>query len=96
MIRHICLFRMKTEGRDEAVAEFLRRAESLRVIEEIRRFEIVTNVEGMPESNFDVALVFDFESPEALDAYQINPIHKEFGAFVATVREARACIDCEV
>lgn len=93
MIRHICMFKIKPEGREEKVAEFLRRAESLRAIGEIRRFEAVANYPGTPDSNFDVALIFDFDSLEALDSYQKHPMHVEFGRFVATVRELRACID---
>lgn len=95
MIRHICMFKLK-EDRAANTAEFVRRADSLRVIGEIRRFEVVTNVDGTPDGNFDVSLIFDFDSLAALDAYQTNPVHLEFAKFVASVREARACIDCEV
>ena len=89
------MFKLK-EDRAANAAEFVRRAELLRVIEEIRRFEVVANVDGTPEGNFDVSLIFDFDSLAALDAYQTNPVHLEFAKFVASVREARACIDCEV
>ena len=94
MIRHICMFTLKDDKSANA-AEFCRRAESLREIPGIRRFEVVRNDPRTPASNYDVALIFDFESVEALNAYQQSPIHLAFGEFVFTVRESRACIDYE-
>ena len=94
MIRHICMFKLKG-NRAENAAEFVRRAESLRDIGEIRRFEVVSNASGAPDANFDVSLIIDLESLVALDAYQNHPIHLEFAKFVASVKQDRACIDYE-
>ena len=96
MIRHLCMFKFRADSRAADTAEFIRRAESLRAIEEIRRFEVAANFAGAPDGNFDVALIFDFDSLAALDAYQSHPTHLEFAKFVASVRESRACIDYEV
>ena len=35
-------------------------------------------------------------SMEDLDAYQKEPKHLEFGAFISQVRESRACIDFQI
>lgn len=94
MIRHICMFTFK-ENKEDNKEEFVRRAQSLKEIEGLRRFEVVTNKEGTPESNYDVSLILDFDDVETLDAYQKDPIHVEFGKFVGSVRELRACIDYE-
>ena len=94
MIRHICMFSLK-ESRAENAAEFCRRAESLRAIDGVRSFSVVRNDPRTPASNYDVALVMDFDNVEALDAYQKSPIHVAFGEFVWTIRENRACIDYE-
>lgn len=93
MIRHICMFKLKEENKEENKKEFLKRAEGLRVIEQIKSFEVVENAVGTPENNYDVSLIFDFNSIEDLKIYQDSPIHKEFGVFVGTIRETRACID---
>ncbi len=93
MIRHICMFKLKDENKSVNLEEFIERCQSLKTIDEVRRFEVVRNGIDMPESNYDVALIFDFEDKEALDRYQNDPIHKAFGGFVSEVREARACID---
>ena len=93
MIRHICMFKLKEENKAADLKEFCERSKSLEAITEVRRFEVVCNGSDMPDSNYDVALIFDFDNKEALDRYQSNPIHQAFGAFVSGVREARACID---
>lgn len=93
MIRHICMFTLKEENKEENIAEFFTRAEKLKEIDVIKSFQVVKNAEQTPDSNYDVALIFDFETVEALDFYQTSPQHVEFGKFVSTIRVQRACID---
>ena len=96
MIRHICMFTLKEENKENNIAEFLKRAETLKQLEMIKGFSVVRNVENTPASNYDVALIFDFDSVEALDEYQTAPIHLEFAKFVGSVKVDRACIDYEI
>ena len=96
MIRHICMFTLKEENKENNIIEFLKRAESLKQLEMIKKFVAVRNVENTPASNYDVALIFDFDSVEALDEYQKVPIHLEFAKFVGSVKVDRACIDYEL
>ncbi len=96
MIRHICMFKLKEENKEENIAEFFERIQILKDIPEVKRFEVVRNCEGAPESNYDVSLIFDFDSLANLEEYQKNELHVSFGRFVATVREERACIDYEI
>ena len=95
MIRHICMFTLKEENKEQKIADFLARAEDLKSIDGLRRFEAVHNVAGTPATNYDVALIFDFDTVEDLDAYQKSPVHLEFGEFVYSIRKERACIDFE-
>ena len=95
MIRHICMFKLKGDNKDDVIKEFCERAQSLKTIPQLRRYEVVYNDKRTPDSNFDVSLIFDFDSVEDLNAYQTSPTHIEFGKFVATVKEDRACIDYE-
>ena len=67
MIRHIGMFTLKEENKEATISEFVERAQKLRELEMIKRFEVVTNVVGAPESNYDVSLIFDFDNLEALD-----------------------------
>lgn len=95
MIRHICMFKLKDENKQANLDELMVRVQSLRSIAQVRGFEVVCNAHDMPESNYDVALIFDFETAKDLQTYQNHPTHKAFGAFIGQIRESRACIDYE-
>lgn len=95
MIRHICMFKLKEENKEKNLQEALTRLEELREIEQIQKFEVVTNAEGTPENNYDLSLIFDFVSIKDLKEYQNHPKHIAFGKFISGIREARACIDYE-
>ena len=56
-------------------------------------FQSVTNTQEAPESNYDIALICDFNDINGLNEYQVHPVHKNFGAFINTVKTERACID---
>lgn len=96
MIRHVCMFTLKEENKERNIKEFFERAEKLKELEMIKRFQVVRNAEKAPASNYDVALIFDFDTVETLDQYQKSPQHVEFGEFVYSVRVDRACIDYEI
>ena len=89
------MFKLKGEDKEAAVKEFFERAESLKDIPQLKGYNVVKNDKRTPDSNFDVSLIFDFESVDDLNAYQVSDTHKNFGAYVATVKEDRACIDYE-
>lgn len=95
MIRHICMFKLKEENKEANLREALERLEGMRELALIQRFEVVTNYEEAPESNYDLSLIFDFASMDDLNEYQKHPLHLEFGKFITGVRESRACIDYE-
>ena len=95
MIRHICMFKLKEENKKANLDEMLVRVQSLRDIPQVRGFDVVCNAPGMPASNYDVSLIFDFDNAEDLQTYQDHPTHKAFGAFIGQIRECRACIDYE-
>ncbi|MBQ6805913.1 MAG: Dabb family protein [Lachnospiraceae bacterium] len=96
MIRHICMFTLKEDNKERSIVEFFERAEKLKELDIIKKFSIVRNAEKTPASNYDVALIFDFDTVETLDEYQKSQQHVEFGKFVSSVRVDRACIDYEL
>lgn len=93
MIRHICMFTLKEENKETNIAEFMKQAEQLKVLDMIKTFHVVKNAPETPTSNYDVALIFDFDTVESLNEYQGSKHHLEFGEFVSSVRLQRACID---
>lgn len=50
-------------------------------------------VNELDSSNRDVALISQFETVEALQAYQVHPAHVEAGKFVRSVTCNRSCMD---
>lgn len=95
MIRHICMFTLQEDNKERSIAEFFERSEKLRELDIIKQFNIVKNAEKTPASNYDVALILDFDTVEMLNEYQQSPQHLEFGEYVYSVRVDRACIDYE-
>lgn len=95
------MFKLKeTEGRSamenaKLAKEMADKLPSL--VPSIRKMEVRINSESAPESNFELALICDFDDIKGLDEYQNHPEHKKFGAFIAQIRAdgGRACIDYE-
>lgn len=96
MIRHICMFTIKEENREAHIAEFLRRGEELSRLPAIQSAQVVRKIQGAPNANYDVALIFDFDCLDDLNAYQVCPEHVAFGQFVGGIRIDRACLDYEI
>ncbi len=47
------------------------------------------------ERSYDIALITKFESMEALEVYQVHPVHKKVIEHMAQVREASVSVDFE-
>ncbi|MCQ2538341.1 MAG: Dabb family protein [Lachnospiraceae bacterium] len=96
MIRHICMFKLQEENKAANLAKAQELAdELLKPIPQIKRYEVVVNSEKAPDSNYELSLIFDYDSMEALKEYSVHPNHIKFGDFIKSVRESRACIDYE-
>lgn len=93
MIKHIVMFKLNDVSRaEEAKERFSKVAEN---VSELKKGEAVINSADAPDSNYTIALICDFDSIDDLNAYQVHPAHKEFGAFIAGIKTDRACIDYE-
>ena len=95
MIRHIVLFKIKDEFKDE-ISQLVKNFYGMK-----------GKVEGMvsleagadflhSERSWDVALVTEFVSREALDAYQTHPVHMPVKKRMHEVRTTSAAIDYEI
>jgi hypothetical protein len=56
--------------------------------------EIGIDISRTAESS-DVALYSEFESPAALEAYNVHPLHQEIVGFLKRVRTERRVVDFE-
>ena len=96
MIRHVVMWKLNAQdpaGRETAVAAMAAALEPL--VGQIDGLEALTvrADAAAVDSNWDVILVSDHTSPEALLAYGTHPLHVEAGAVVKANTRERACVD---
>ncbi len=100
VIKHIVLWKLKDQAAGAGKAENAERicrdvAALAGCVPGLLSIEAGINLDA-PEGAWDVALYSEFESREALAAYQVHPEHEALKALVAEVREDRAVVDYEV
>ena len=99
MIRHIVVFKLTASQPDrlsETVKEMAERLEALEnVVPGILSIKVFQDLGDLP-SHWEVVLISDYESREALDNYQSHPRHKEVVEWINGVAENRAVIDYEM
>ncbi len=98
-VKHIVLFKLKESAAGASRAANARaikeKVEALRGrIPGVRQLEVGIDFERSAAA-YDVALYSEFDSREALAAYQRHPEHVAVGDFIAAVREARVVVDYE-
>ena len=99
MVKHIVLWNfnddLTIDERKTAGEQLKVSLESLKdQIEGVELLEVRIN--NMSGSNKDIALISEFTSLEALNAYQVHPLHVEAGQYVKKVTKERVCFDYEV
>lgn len=97
MIKHIVMWRLDEAAGDKAAnaLELKRLLEGLNGrIPGLLKLEVGIDFSREGESS-DVALYSEFESRQALDAYQVHPAHAEVVPFVKSVRAERRVVDYE-
>ena len=97
MIKHIVMFKLKewAEGRDKVanIKTLKAKLEALPAqIGEIKFFEVGINFLEASVA-YDLVLVSEFESKEALYRYQKQPEHLLVAEFVGNVCESRIVVD---
>ena len=100
MIQHVVMWKFaeNAEGRTRAenmawVKEHL--TALIPIIPEIRKMEIGADIGGT-DMSYDMVLIMEFESMEALHTYKVHPEHQKISQYVKKVRTARATVDREL
>ncbi|GAF01767.1 Dabb family protein [Saccharicrinis fermentans] len=99
MIRHTVLFKLQDFDTEEAklnkLNELKSALESLPAkIDVVKGLVVGLNVN--PAEKFDLALVVDVDSLEALALYNTHPDHVAVGKLLRPVLESRSCVDYEI
>ncbi len=100
MIKHIVMWQLKehAEGNDKATNAAKMKAlldACAGIVPGLRKLEVALAQPGF-ECTYDVVMYSEFDTREALDAYQNHPQHVALKPFVAAVRSVRQCMDYEV
>ena len=100
MIKHIVVWRLHESAhgnsKAENAAKIKQRLEALKgVVPGLITLEIGIDFSATADSG-DVVLYSEFESREALDAYQAHPMHQEVMPFIMAARSERRMVDYEV
>jgi Stress responsive A/B Barrel Domain. len=99
MIKHIVLWTLKSGAEGKTIEEnaylMKEKLEGLYgKIPEIISIQVQPNTLKI-EGNYDVSLIAEFESEEAMRIYQKHPLHEEIAVYVRKIAEKRAAIDFE-
>ncbi|MBO7175982.1 MAG: Dabb family protein [Clostridia bacterium] len=97
MIQHVVMWKFAEE------AEGLTKAENMAwvkehltalipIIPEIKKMEIGADIGGT-DMSYDMVLIMEFESMEALHTYKVHPEHQKISQYVKKIRIARATVD---
>lgn len=100
MVKHIVMFKFLPEAMGRSKKENLQIAADMLnnlqgKVPTLISSEVRLNSEQADQTNYDLVLVSDFESFEALNEYIVHPLHKAVGEFMKPVRESRSCVDYE-
>lgn len=99
MLRHVVTWKLASEDaaeRGQQAAEVARRLNALDgVVPQLRSISAGAN-SVYPEANWDVTLVADFDSIEALEQYQVHPAHEEVADYIRSVVASRVAVDFDV
>ncbi len=101
MIRHIVMYRFQETAEGRTKEENLAIADALAAkfkenIPELKAFSCGIGSKAQAMGNYDIVLICDIDSFDALASYKENPTHKAFGAHCHAVSDARAAIDFEI
>ncbi|NYF08967.1 hypothetical protein HDC94_000123 [Leifsonia sp. AK011] len=98
MIKHIVIWRLAAEDASARAASTTAIKEALEplatVIPGIRSLTVHGNA-AFPDANWDVVLLSEFDSVEALEGYQVHPEHVRAAAIVREHVTQRASVDVE-
>ena len=95
MIRHIVMFKIKDEYREE-IPQLVKNFYGMK-----GKIEGMVNLEAgadflHSERSYDVALITEFVSREALEAYQTHPVHLPVKKRMGEVRISSVACDYEI
>ena len=94
MVRHIVMWNLKEENKEQNALEIKQALEALNgQIEGLLKLEVNR---GYNEKGFDLCRYSEFESPEAVLFYRDHPLHKACQKIVHAAMVERVVCDAEI
>jgi hypothetical protein len=90
VIRHVLCMRLADRDHDDAIRARL--TSLVGVVPGLLRMDVEPDL-GVAPGHWDLVLVSDHESADALAGYQAHPEHRAAAAFVAAFVRERAIVD---
>lgn len=97
-IRHVVTWKLASEDAAERAAQAAEVAQRLNALGGVvpQLLSISAGANAIyPDANWDVTLVADFESVEALEQYVVHPAHEEAAVYIRSVVASRVAVDFE-
>ena len=99
-IRHIVSWKLAATDEAERDAAFATMQSELEALagfmpDDIERLQVGRNI-AYPESNWDVVLIADYASLDALEAYQVHPEHQRVVGIIKPLVAERSNVDFEL
>ena len=99
-IRHIVSWKLAATDDAERDAAFATMQSELEALagfmpDDIERLQVGRNI-AYPESNWDVVLIADYASLDALEAYQVHPEHQRVVGIIKPLVAERSNVDFEL
>lgn len=95
MIKHIVMWKILDDVTLEQITTLKKEALLLNgKIDGLIELDFI--VDSLASSTHDLMLVSKHENVEALDSYQVHPLHKEFGLKIKNLVRDRVCFDSSI
>lgn len=97
-LRHVVTWKLASEDAEERAAQAAEVARRLNALEGVvpQILSISAGVNTLyADVNWDVTLVADFASAEALEEYAVHPAHLEAAGYIKSVVASRVAVDFE-
>ena len=96
MVKHIVMWRVGGDSKEETILEMVKHLESLRAnVPVLREIEVGVNQKESPAA-FDVVITTAFDSWDDLKSYAVHPYHAEVAGYIKSVTTDRCVVDYEV
>lgn len=100
MIKHVVMWSLKDEAEGKSKEEnrkiMQKKLQDLvGIVPGIEAFEVTIKGASSPADNYDVLLISEFATWDALQAYNAHPEHQKVVTFVRAVVNGRSAVDYE-